>query len=79
MKKVDVTKHIFIPKHTKLSERETADLLKRYNITTASLPQISKEDPGISTLAIKPGDVIKIVRKSQTAGEALFYRVVINA
>ena len=79
MKKFDVTKHILIAKHTKLGDREKADLLKRYSITIDNLPRILKEDAAISGLSAKPGDVIMIARPSATAGESLFYRVVINA
>jgi DNA-directed RNA polymerase subunit H len=42
------------------------------------LPKIAKTDPAIISLNTKPGDVIKIIRKSQTASEAIFYRVVID-
>lgn len=79
MKKIDLTKHVLIPKHTKLSDKENAELLKRYNITVDSLPRIPKDDAALSTLSVKPGDVIKIVRNSPTAGEAIFYRVVSSA
>ena len=79
MKKPDLTKHLLIPKHVKLNDKETQDLLKRYNITLSNLPRKSKGDPALSSLSAKPGDVIKIFRKSPTAGEAIFYRVVTDA
>lgn len=72
------TKHILVPKHMKLSEKEKEELFKRYNITLKELPQILKEDPAIANLDLKPGDVIKIIRKSQTSGESIFYRGVSN-
>lgn len=78
MKRVDVSKHVLIPKHVVLSQREKADLLKRYKITVESLPCILKEDPAVAHLSAKEGDVIKILRKSPTAGEATFYRVVVS-
>ena len=78
MKRVDVSKHVLIPKHVVLSQREKADLLKRYKITVESLPRILKEDPAVAHLSAKDGDVIKILRKSPTAGEATFYRVVVS-
>ncbi len=79
MKKVDFTKHVFIPKHVKLGEKETAELLARYRITVDALPKILKSDAAISGLSVKEDDVIKIIRASPTAGEAVFYRVVVNA
>ena len=77
-KKFDVTKHHLVPKHIKISEKEKQELLKRYNITTKELPKILIEDPAIKNLEVKIGDVVKILRKSPTAGEFVFYRCVIN-
>jgi DNA-directed RNA polymerase subunit H len=77
-KKFKTDKHILIPKHSKLSDSQKEKLLEKYNISIKELPRILKTDPAISSLDVKPGDVIKIIRKSQTAGEAIFYRVVVN-
>jgi len=73
-----VTEHILIPKHTKLNEKEKKELFEKYNISLKELPKILKDDPTIESLNIKPGDIIKIVRKSATAGECVFYRGVVN-
>jgi DNA-directed RNA polymerase subunit H len=43
------------------------------------LPRILETDPAIKEMSPKPGDVVKIVRKSETAGESVYYRVVIKA
>lgn len=74
---IDITKHEFVPKHIKLSEDEAQEMLKKFNISRKQLPRILKEDPAIQKLDVKKGDVIKIIRKSPTTGEAEFYRVVI--
>ena len=79
MKKLDLTKHVLIPKHVKLTDKEKAELLKRYKITTYNLPKIMNADAAIINLSPKADDVIKIVRASPTAGESVFYRVVVNA
>ena len=78
MKKIE-QKHILIPKHTKLSAKEKADLLKHYNIALSNLPSIVKDDSAVSHLTPKADDIIKIVRKSSTAGQSIFYRVVVDA
>ncbi|MFO8016813.1 MAG: DNA-directed RNA polymerase subunit H [Candidatus Woesearchaeota archaeon] len=75
--KIDISKHILIPKHSKLSEKDKKELLEKYNISIKELPKISKDDPVISDMGVAPGDVIKISRKSPTAGETVFYRGVI--
>jgi len=77
--KIDVQGHIFVPKHTKLSDEEKQKILEQFNISLHQLPRIHKTDPAIAQLDAKPGDVIKIERKSVTTGKSFFYRVVANA
>ncbi len=77
-KKIDVLEHVLAPRHTKMSEQEVQKLLERYSITLKQLPRILKNDPAIQELDTKPGDVIKITRKSQTVGNVEFYRVISN-
>ena len=76
--KIDVTGHILIPKHAKLSEKEKKELFEKYSISVDELPKIMKNDPAIAKLDAKPGDIIKIIRKSPIAGEIVFYRGVKN-
>ena len=76
--KFKVDKHILTPKHLKASEKEKAQLLEKYHVTSKELPKIMKTDASLRELEAKPGDVIRIVRKSQTAGESVFYRVVVD-
>ena len=80
MKKIKfkVDKHILTPKHLKLSEKEKIQLFEKYYVTSKEMPKILKTDASLSELNMKPGDVAKIIRKSPTAGEAVFYRVVID-
>ena len=72
--KTEKIKHILVPVHKKISEKEKAELLKKYNITLKELPKILINDSAISDLDAKEGDVIKITRKSHTAGEIAYYR-----
>lgn len=65
-----------VPKHIILSEEEKNEVLKRYKISLRQLPRILMTDPAIAEKNPKVGDVVKIVRKSPTAGETLYYRVV---
>lgn len=77
-KKFKADKHILIPKHSKLSDAQKEKLLEKYNISINDLPKILKTDPAIISLDAKPGEIIKITRNSQTAGEAVFYRVIVD-
>jgi DNA-directed RNA polymerase subunit H len=78
-KKFDPLKHYLVPKHEKTAEKERKDILERFSISIAELPKIFSDDPAIEHLGPKEGDVIKITRKSPTAGTTIFYRCVINA
>lgn len=78
MKELDIIKHELVPKHEVLNEKEKEELLKKYGITLRLLPRILDTDPVVKILNAKLGDVIKITRKSETAGEAIYYRVVIR-
>lgn len=76
--KLDVSNHVLVPLHEKCSETEKKALLKKYNITISDLPKISINDAAIVDMNLSPGDVVKITRESPTAGETIFYRVVIE-
>ncbi len=67
-----------IPKHEILGEDELKSVLKRYKIEREQFPKIKINDPVIQQIGASVGDVVKITRKSQTAKEALYYRLVIE-
>jgi len=74
---IKIERHVYVPKHVKLTEEEAEELLKNLNVARKQLPRILKEDPALANLEVKKGDIIKIIRDSPTTGEAEFYRVVI--
>ena len=76
-KKIPIT-HTLIPEHSKLSDDEKKKLLEFHNITIKDLPKILIKDPAIKHLDVKENDVIRIQRRSSTAGESVFYRGVVN-
>lgn len=78
MTEVEITKHELVPKHILLSEKEKEELLKKYGITLKQLPRILTSDPVIKLINGQPGDVVKIIRKSPTAGETIYYRVIVK-
>ena len=75
---IDITKHELVPEHILLSEDEKKQLLKELGIKLSDLPRIKINDPAIKHLNPKPGDVVKIIRRSITAGEYVYYRVVVE-
>jgi len=53
--------------------------MKMYGIKRLNqFPKISKSDPIVSMIEAKQDDLIKIIRKSNTAKESVYYRVVIE-
>jgi DNA-directed RNA polymerase subunit H (RpoH/RPB5) len=77
-KKKDETKHFLVPKHVKLTEKERNQLLDDYKVRLEDLPRISMKDPAINHMDLTPEDIIRVVRKSQTSGEAVFYRRIVK-
>ena len=72
---VNITHHELVPKHIKLSEDEKKELLKRYRLKESQLPRIQRADPVALYLGLKRGEVVKIIRKSETSGRYASYRI----
>ncbi len=75
---LDITKHTLVPVHSKISDNEKDKILSTMLVTVSQLPRIQISDPGIAKLSVKAGDIVKIERKSPTAGVSFYYRVVID-
>lgn len=74
---IDVEKHILVPKHVILSDKEKKSLYDLYKINEFNLPKILSTDAAIKKLNAAVGDIIKIERTSVTAGKSIYYRAVI--
>ncbi|MFH8080431.1 MAG: DNA-directed RNA polymerase subunit H [Candidatus Aenigmatarchaeota archaeon] len=76
---INILEHELVPKHYIVSEEEKQKILEKYKITKLNqLPQIKSTDPVVKALGAKPGDLIKIIRKSSIAKEVVYYRIVVE-
>jgi DNA-directed RNA polymerase subunit H len=74
----NIFEHALVPFHEILTEKERAALLDQYKVKPFQMPQIKSADPAVKAIGAKPGDVLRITRKSPTAGEHLTYRYVVE-
>lgn len=73
-----VPDHIYVPKHEIMTKKEAEEVLTKFHCQPTELPFIFVNDPAIVGLGVKPGDMIKITRKSNTAGTSIYYRYVVE-
>jgi len=76
---LDIMGHKLVPFHMITTEKEKEEIFQKYNITPDQLPKILNTDPVCVSIGAQPGQIVKIIRKSQTAKEAVIYRLVVES
>jgi len=74
----DLFEHKLVPKHEILTQEEKDQLLTQYRVQPYQLPQIKSSDPAVKAIGARPGDILRIIRKSPTAGEHVAFRYVVE-
>ncbi len=73
----EIFNHDFVSKHELLTPEEKEEFLAELKVQPYQLPRIKAHDPAIIAVGGKPGDIVRVIRKSQTAGEYAAYRYIV--
>jgi len=72
-------KHRFVPRAEVLTPEDTEQFKKEFHVSDVikQLPELDRFDAQAKLLCVRPGEVVKFWRLSQTAMENVYYRVCI--
>jgi DNA-directed RNA polymerase subunit H len=79
----NVMEHEMVPEHRLLSQEEAEAILRALRVAKEQLPKIKRSDPCIRLLEeihgpVEEGRIVKITRRSPTAGIFEAYRMVVE-
>lgn len=69
--------HDFVSKHELLNPEEKTMFLEESKILAYQLPRINSTDPAIIAVGGKPGDIVRVIRNSKTAGKYVSFRYIV--
>jgi len=73
----DITTHRKVPRHRILNAEEKEAFMKKFHVKNPSsqMPLLDSQDMMARWIGAKPGDIVEIIRKSETAGGTPYYRL----
>ncbi len=74
----NIFEHVLVPKHEITTQEEREKVLSDYRLQPYQLPRLKTSDPAAKAIGAKPGDVVKVIRDSPTAGKYVSYRYVVE-
>ncbi len=74
----NILEHELVPKHEVVPPEEAVRILRELGVSPPQLPWIRVTDPVVQAIGAKPGDIVRIYRKSPTSGEVVVYRYVVG-
>lgn len=72
---VNIVDNYLVPVHIVLTDDEAQKYMDEYSLKKAEFPRILTTDPIAKYYNIKPGQLVKIIRPSITAGEEIALRI----
>jgi DNA-directed RNA polymerase subunit H len=75
-REINILKHELVPEHTIMTPEQVKEVLTKLAINLTQLPKILTTDPVVKAVGAKAGDVLRIERRSPTAGKTTYYRLV---
>ena len=77
---INLIDNVLVPKYEVLDNEsdEFKSFCDTYQCKKRNIPKLSVHDPMAKYYNLKKGDIVRIIRPSETSGNSVYYRIVIN-
>ena len=76
MEEQKISSHFLAPIHEIVPKELEEQILSKFGVKREQLPKLPRDDPLVEEIGAQKGDIVRITRKSHTAGKAVYFRVV---